>query len=773
MAQNLKKIIHRKMIKGEQKQASRLLRGRNRLATTDDDMINRLKQLHPSGTSLPFGNSEGTFPGGIEKDAIFREIRRLPHDIGVGASGWTAPLMKLATHNVKFQQFITQLANQISRGNAPGKRLLTSAILIPNRKPGSNTPRPIAIGELMYRVIAKAQLRTYTNDQMLSPNQFGVGKPGGVEPLIHLYETRTMVEEEEGWLADIDFTNAYNTINRTCIADAIQKHAPHIIKPVKWAYNHKRLLLVKHVDGHTETIEAENGVSQGDPWSAFLFSIGIRDMIDFITNEICEEGDEPTTYIDDVKMKIQSRTTFERIIAYLTSDEVKTKTNLTINMGKTHCLELSQIRQQGTNIYGSHIGPIDTRREFLKNKILETRQHIKSLKNLYSQDGLLLLRNCISRDLAHLLRWMDTEDIADEWGHLDKEIQATLDHFRAAVTDHTENEQRRSITITLYYLPMRYGGVGILNYSITRARAREASTAYSAIIIDRLLNEEVPNLTPMEDITPGSTVTQKQLMEIEYKEHYRDLIIQLNQNQRAILSDQTNSIHAACSKTMPSTAQRTLTDREIGIFLRQRTLLPVNLDPICTKCGLPNDLNHQETCTASEHKRIARHNNLRDLIKELTEERYKARIHGTTINVEPPIQEEGVMERVDLQIIGKGAPNEIGNDIDVTVIGITPNKIQRTPANVIATNETNVNNPPTISKHWLEEREKRKIRQYEGRTTYPFQVFGITTGGTTNKNFEQFITKRLKKNDIFKRSAYQEISCTLIKSSAMISQIIN
>ena len=772
VAPSLQSKIHRKMIKGEQRQAARLLRGQNQRAPTDDDVISQLKALHPSGTRNPFGDIEGAFPGTIATSSIVKEIKRLPHDIGVGASGWTAPLMKIALHNPKFEHFITQLANQISAGTAPGRRVLTSAVLIPNRKPGTNIPRPIAIGELMYRVIAKAQLKTFTTDAMLAPNQFGVGKQGGVEPLIYLYETRAIAEMEDGYQSEIDFINAYNSINRTCIADGINQHAPAIIKPVKWAYNHKRLLMVKREDGTIETMEAENGVSQGDPWSAFLFSIAIRDTVEHITNVICEEGDEPTTYIDDFKAKLNSRNTFTRIVEYLSSPVIRAKTNLIINQRKTHCYPLSQIREQGTEIYGSFIGPTNARRPFLRAKISETRQHIKTLQSLYSQDGLLLLRNCISRDLAHLLRWMDTEDIAEEWIALDMEIQATLDHFRAGVTRSTEHESRREITTMLYSLPIRHGGVGILNYCITRARAREASIRSSVINLYRYLKVEVETLD-VHSINPEIKLTQKELMEMEYQEHYRDLLIQLNQTQRTILSDQTNSIHAACSLTMPSTPKSTLSDREIGLFLRQRTLLPVNLNPTCTKCGLPYELNHQEACEATKHKRIERHNNLRDLIKDLTEQRYKSRLNATTVQLEPPILGNEELERVDLQIVGTGAPNETGNDIDITVVTITANRIQNTPQHVRQANTNDVNNPPAISKHWLDRKETTKINKYDGRTTYPFQVFGITTGGTTNKNFANFITKRLNKTNTFKRSAYHEISCLLIKSSAKISQAAN
>jgi hypothetical protein len=324
----------------------------------------------------------------------------------------------------------------------------------------------------------------------------------------------------------------------------------------------------------------------------------------------------------------------------------------------------------------------------------------------------------------------------------------------------------------LYSLPIRHGGVGILNYCITRARAREASIRSSVINLYRYLKVEVETLD-VHSINPETKLTQKELMEMEYQEHYRDLLIQLNQTQRTILSDQTNSIHAACSLTMPSTPKSTLSDREIGLFLRQRTLLPVNLSPTCTKCGLPYELNHQEACEATKHKRIERHNNLRDLIKDLTEQRYKSRQNATTVQLEPPILGNEELERVDLQIVGTGAPNQTGNDIDITVVTITANRIQSTPQHVRQANTNDVNNPPAISKHWLDRKETTKINKYDGRTTYPFQVFGITTGGTTNKNFANFITKRLNKTNTFKRSAYHEISCLLIKSSAKISQAAN
>ena len=75
----------------------------------------------------------------------------------------------------------------IRQGTALGQELLCASRLIGFEKDDGGI-RPIAVGDLIYRVALKAILTTSFRPEMLLPFQLGVNSPGGVEPIVYLLE---------------------------------------------------------------------------------------------------------------------------------------------------------------------------------------------------------------------------------------------------------------------------------------------------------------------------------------------------------------------------------------------------------------------------------------------------------------------------------------------------------------------------------------------------------------------------------------------------------
>jgi hypothetical protein len=75
------------------------------------------------------------------------------------------------------------LTGLIVTGTAPGQPMLYSSRLTALLKPDGGY-RPIAVGELIYRLCTKAILRHIFRPDFLLAFQFGVGTKGGVEPVI-------------------------------------------------------------------------------------------------------------------------------------------------------------------------------------------------------------------------------------------------------------------------------------------------------------------------------------------------------------------------------------------------------------------------------------------------------------------------------------------------------------------------------------------------------------------------------------------------------------
>ena len=135
----------------------------------------------------------------------------------------------------------------IRQGTAPGADLLCASRLIGLQKPDGGV-RPIAIGDLLYKVALKAILITSFRPEMLLPNQLGVNSVGGVEPAIFLLEEAISGQNrlEIKQVASLDLINAYNRMGRTTIASAVAKYAPTLYRAAKWAYNQPLILVINN-----------------------------------------------------------------------------------------------------------------------------------------------------------------------------------------------------------------------------------------------------------------------------------------------------------------------------------------------------------------------------------------------------------------------------------------------------------------------------------------------------------------------------------------------
>ena len=163
------------------------------IASPTSDTISKLQQLHPSQLNpINWGNRKGQDPGDIQQHYITNAIHSLNIHTGAGISGWTTPMIQHAFRNSQsFIKFIVLLSKQIYRGTAPGASMLCSSKLIPLVKdPIVNKIRPIAVGEIMYRICMKAILHKTLKDykDILLPTQLGVGTPTGVEPILLMVE---------------------------------------------------------------------------------------------------------------------------------------------------------------------------------------------------------------------------------------------------------------------------------------------------------------------------------------------------------------------------------------------------------------------------------------------------------------------------------------------------------------------------------------------------------------------------------------------------------
>ena len=146
--------------------------------------------------------------------------------------------------------------------------------LIPlNKNPGV---RPIGIGEVPRRIMAKAILRTIGDDiqSAAGPLQACAGHEAGCEAAVHAMKEIYSHDDTEAILL-VDATNAFNVINRQAALHNIQVLCPSISTVLNNTYRTPVRLFVM---GEGE-IESTEGTTQGDPLAMAMYALAATPLI--------------------------------------------------------------------------------------------------------------------------------------------------------------------------------------------------------------------------------------------------------------------------------------------------------------------------------------------------------------------------------------------------------------------------------------------------------------------------------------------------------------
>ena len=616
-----------------------------------------LRALHPTRSQLihqPLPESSVAKSGDpqeceIESSAILKATRSFPPGSTGGPSGLRpshiAEALK-ADDAGELAQALAIFATDFVNGRLPeqargwfcGARMIG----IPKKPSGV---RPIAVGETLRRLSAKCLVEQAQSlaAEVLFPQQMGVDVPQAAEILAHGIRAQSARPDEV--VLFVDFSNAYNTLDRQCMLNAIATFAPQFLRYAWYCYGSPSPLV-----GRGFLLESSEGTQQGDVCGPLFFAVTLKLLLDRHLK------DSPTGwsrwYLDDGTLCGHRDTVaamFEAICKH--APEIGLRVNpAKCKVWGPHAAAADWSVpvvpwDSGVNVLGVPVGSrtfVAAECASVISKLSEALRRLPLLADSFV--AFHLLRSCLSAcRVTHLLRALSFDSGASLADQARRVIKDALNGVVGAPL----SEQQWALAS----LPTRLGGLGVLDPSSVQAAAHLSSFLSTSMMVIsfRLPRLDVSHgqLVALAQLTPSArawTDALRPFLEVglplnvdlsahtEFKswceqKNWADAqhnfsadILSVTLSPRlSHLRELSSGAHASSWLTAPSPLHPTLHWRSSDwqLLLRWRLGMPLPVPRRCVACGQHQDFYGDHALCCKAMGVYARHNNLRQALTGL------------------------------------------------------------------------------------------------------------------------------------------------------------
>src|SRR5277367_3746580 len=326
-------------------------------------------------------------------------------------------------------EILADFANLVLRGGVPEvvRPVFFGASLLPFTKKEGGI-RPIAVGLTLRRLVSKmANTRALEwCGGVLGQTQLGVGTKGGAEALVHAARRYLMSMDGTRAFVKLDFTNAFNSIRRDAVMEAVAKHRPDLLAYVSSAYGAPSQLWISEL----QILSAE-GVQLGDPLGPLLCCLALNKPLKDTRAEFM------SGYLDDVGLG----DTVPRLIKQVRRlESAAMEIGLRLNQAKCEVFGISAATRaawqasglsfiirplEEATLLGSHIHTCGVDPALVAQRV-QLEGVLPRLMKMAAHEAFFLLRSCFAIPrLIYLLRTSPCSTSA-ETIHLDEVIKSAL-----------------------------------------------------------------------------------------------------------------------------------------------------------------------------------------------------------------------------------------------------------------------------------------------------------------------------------------------------------
>ena len=331
---------------------------------------------------------------------------------------------------------------------------------------------------------------------LLSPRQLGYGVSKGAEAAVHAARFYLRNIGSNKVLLKLDFTNAFNSIRRDRMLEAVQRLAPSIYPFVHSVYSSPSSLFWSD-----KIIQSSEGVQQGDPLGPLLFCLTIHHVCSLLKSELCIFYLDDGTLggaLSDVLHDIEVITKEAGIVGLDLNPQKSEVISINPDLVATVQSALSGIRvvnPADATLLGSPIGDIGSITVAINAKTTMLKCLRERLHYLTSHDAYLLLRHSLAiPKLLYLLRTSPC--------FLSSSLKIYDDELRATVCSSFNIQLAESDPSWIQStLPVCHGGLGIRSAVQLAPSAFLASAAASSGLAHLILpaNMQPPQLSYVDE----------------------------------------------------------------------------------------------------------------------------------------------------------------------------------------------------------------------------------------------------------------------------------